>query len=379
MFLLQTDPFQPKPALRALREAETLADRGWEVVFVSWIKDVMTSSEQPDPYPVVRVAEPLSAGSSFLRRGRVYLRAMARLRDAVLAQRPDLVIVHDFEVLAAAVSGTRRLRAPLIYDSHEDWPALIAENSDLEAFLASVQERRLCRHVDHVVTVSQPIAAKFRAWGRPVSVLYSGRPSSDVRLEGRSATRPRFGYADDDFVVGFAGAYGPGRGLEVLIDALRKLPPNVKALLVGGPEEEAVRLRDVSQNLDDRIRIDSYRPFAELPPYYAAMDLGVILLDRRPNHERALPNKLFDYMAHGVAVLVPDYPAMGAIIRSGMSGWLLPEVGVDNLTTMLRDISLSGEAKERGHRGRVLYETKYCWDKQGIRFHEIVQGLVKRE
>ncbi len=323
--------------------------------------------------------EPLPAGGSFLRRGRVYLRATARLRDAFLAQRPDLVIIHDFEALAAAVFATRRLHTPLIYDSHEDWPALIAENSHVEAFLASIQERRLCRHVDYVVTVSEPIAAKFRAWGRQTSVLYSGRPSAEVRLEGRSASRQRFGYTDDDFVVGFAGAYGAGRGLEVLIDALRKLPPNMKALLVGGPEEEAVHLRDVSEDLDDRIRIDSYRPFAELPPYYAAMDLGVILLDRRPNHERALPNKLFDYMAHEVATLVPDYPAMAAIVRPGRSGWLLPEVGVDNLTTMLRDISPSGEAKERGHRGRVLYETKYCWDKQEIRFHEIVRGLVKRE
>lgn len=210
-----------------------------------------------------------------------------------------------------------------------------------------------------------------------MSVLYSGRPSSEVRLEGRSATRPRFGYADDDFVVGFAGAFGPGRGLEVLIDALWKLPPNVKALLVGGPEKEARRLRHLAQDLDDRVRIDSYQPYAELSPYYAAMDLGVILLDRRPNHERALPNKLFDYMAHGVAVLVPDYPAMGGIVRSGMSGWLLPEVGVDNLTTMLRDISLSGEAEERGHRGRMLYETKFCWDKQEIVLYKIVQGLVQ--
>jgi len=61
----------------------------------------------------------------------------------------------------------------------------------------------------------------------------------------------------------------------VLLESLAQLP-SFKALFVGGPEEEAEALRRHAQALDisARVRVDGYRPFRELAPCYAAMDLG---------------------------------------------------------------------------------------------------------
>ena len=163
-----------------------MAAAGWSIAFVSWIKTPIT--EKPSRFPVTRVKIPVPAiGTSFPRRARAYLRATRALATAVTEERPDVIVAHDFEVLSAAVRAKRRTRAPVIYDSHEDWPALIAENDPREARLAALQERRLCGRVDQVVTVSDPIAAKFRKWGRPTSVLYSARPRGEIHFADRKS------------------------------------------------------------------------------------------------------------------------------------------------------------------------------------------------
>ncbi len=331
VFLLQTDPWVPKPVLRALREAESLKRADWDVSFVSWIKDASSPTGAETAFPTKRVHSPVpTLGTSFVRRALAYMRVSSRLRDAALSESPDLIVAHDFEVLSAAVSAGRRKGVPIIYDSHEDWPELIAENSPWEAQIARVQERRLCRAVAHVLTVSDPIA------------------------------------------------FGAGRGLDVLLEALSTLPTPVKGLLVGGPEEEARRLRARAETLglQNRVRVYGYQSFGELSAFYASMDLGAILLDRRPNHERALPNKLFDYMAHGVPVLVPAYPAMSAVVRDSSGGTRIDSVDVEHVTTALHEWSnRRSELIALGIRGREAYLARYCWERQQATFLGIIDGL----
>ncbi len=377
VFLLQTDPYLPKPVLRALREAESLKQAGWDVSFVSWIKGALPPNAPSDAYPTRRVNVPVPPlGTSFVPRALAYNRATKRLFRACVDEKPDLIVAHDFEVLRAGAMAKRWTRKPLIYDSHEDWPALIAENSAREARIAKAEERRLCRRVAHVITVSETIADKFRRMKKDTTVLYNARPESEIRLADREASRRSFGYFDDDFVVGFAGALARGRGLEILLDALPTLP-STKALIVGGPDDEAQQLRALAQarGLQDRVRVDGYRTFRELAPYYASMDVGVILLDRRPNHERALPNKLFDYMAYGVPVIVPDYPAMAPIVRDGPCGWTVSEVRPELVNAAIREALSSGEAGARGARGRERYLSSFAWEKQAAKFLSIVLGL----
>ncbi len=380
VFFLQADPFRPKPALRALREADTLAGAGWDVSFVCWIKaETVPPSAVPDRYPVRRIPAAVPAiGTSFVRRARVYRGVLRRLAEAGIEEKPDLIVGHDLEALPAAVRTKKATRKPLIYDSHEDWPALIAENSRLESLGAKILELRACRHVDAVVTVSAPIAAKFLRMGERTEILYNARPSVEIRLADREASRRAFGYAPDDFVVGFAGALARGRGLEVLLDALRELPTSFKALVVGGPAEEAAALRNRAESLGlaNRVRVDDYRSFPELSPYYAAMDVGAILAEPWPNHLRALPNKLFDCMANGVPVIVPDYPAMAPIVREGPCGWIVAGITRGAVTAAIREAHDSSQAAERGRTGREAYLKRYAWERQAEAFLGVVGAVL---
>jgi len=386
VFLLQTDPYLPKPVLRALREAESLTRAGWDVSFVSWIKGTDAPPGQDSrAYPVRRLAMPVPPiGTSMNQRRRAYDRATVALRDAVLAEGPDLVIVHDFEVLRAGASVRRRARTRLFYDSHEDYPSIARRNSRVEGWIAARLERQFCRFVDHVFTVSGPIADKFSAWGRPTTVLYNARPSSEIGSADREVSRRALGFSPGDFVIGFAGALERDRGLDVILEALSLLSQPFKALFVGGPDSEVARLRSEAEalRLTGRVRIDPYRPYPQLEPYYAAMDVGAMFLEKRSAAGRIdlqiagnLPNKVFDYMARGIPLIVPQYTAMRTLVDSIGAGTAVRRVDPPIVSAALVRLQEGRAAlAEMGEKGRVAFRTSYAWEHQARKFLRIVSG-----
>jgi len=106
------------------------------------------------------------------------------------------------------------------------------------------------------------------------------------------------------------------------------------------------------------------------------MDVGLILADPRPNHLTALPNKLFDYMAHGIPVIVPDYPAMADVVRAAVAGWTVREITPEAVARAIEAARTSREATVRGRNGREAYMEKYSWDRQEAAFLTIVSCVL---
>jgi glycosyltransferase involved in cell wall biosynthesis len=299
---------------------------------------------------------------------------------------PDIIIAHDVYALPAGRRAARMLDIPLVYDSHENWPFLIAEHSKTEAVLADWIEKHGHRP-DHVFTVGESIAGRFRRMGLPTDVLYNARASKDIVLMERDKARNVFGLPDDAFVLGYIGKIG------LLIDTGIFKPifeaiagtPNVELFIVGGPDDAAETLKEYvkATGLDTKVRVVGQKPFIELPAFYGALDAGLIVLDERPNHMVALPNKLFDYMGFGVPVIAPDYPDISAIVRKYdcgilLAGWEYPKTRTDCLRDVLA-VAKERQTKleEMGHNGRGAFLEHYAWEKQAPRFVRIVNNLVQ--
>jgi glycosyltransferase involved in cell wall biosynthesis len=90
--------------------------------------------------------------------------------------------------------------------------------------------------VDHVVAVSRRVQERV-THGYPTTIIPNGVDSSHLaRSLSRPEARERFGFGPDDFVVGYVGRFSPEKRAHRVIEAVAKLPANVKALLVGwGP------------------------------------------------------------------------------------------------------------------------------------------------
>jgi len=273
--------------------------------------------------------------------------------------------------LTAGARAARQLGVPLLYNCHEDFPELIGENSRAESILANIVERRA--PIAHVFAPCEPIAARFRERGTPATVFYNARASKDVIRADKDAARAKFKFDADDFVVGYVGAMEQltkgGMGL-LLLSVMKALPDSVKAIIVSGPNDVSERLRILvaDMRLADRIVVLPQTPFEELPEVYAAMDVGLILLDARPNYMVSLPNKLFDLMAFGVPVIAPDYPEIADVVEAEgcgilMNGWANPSLRYSLLRGVLSVAQERRTSLENmGCLGRSAFVELYAWD-----------------
>jgi len=366
-----------QPNLRALREYDALERAGHE-------PEIMNVAMLHYSY---MSAPPMGRGQLLKRIA--YHRATTRsLALWTIVGKPDLIIAHDIYTLSAGARAARKLGVPLLYDSHEDWPALIGEKSRIESLLAQwIENSAFGRQtIHHAFAPCQTIAGSLeKRLGVPATVLYNARATRDIVRTDRSVARAQLGFSNYDFVVGYIGAIEQlqkGNMFEVLFGAMVDAPSHVKLIVVGGPNEatDELRVRAKGMGLQDRIRIKNSRPFERLSPFYGALDLGLILLAPLRNYVVSLPNKLFDYMAFGVPVLAPDYPEIASVLRDTGAGWLLggwehPVTRMLTLSGMLDILSDLG-TREAGERGRRAFLEKYAWDHQARRFVDICESSI---
>jgi glycosyltransferase involved in cell wall biosynthesis len=282
-----------------------------------------------------------------------------------------LVHANDLNVLLAGYLLARLWRAPLVYDSHELWTQLDADWSPLMRKLLALLEGPLLRRANAVVTVSAPIAQELaQVYGAPLPLVVMNCPELVDKPEPATMVTP------------VAGARAPARrrkashtaakplsviyqgmlnylacGLEDLIDAAAGVED--LTLVLRGPGS----LRGVlQQRIDDlharNIHILPPVPMAEVVPALAGYDVGVVsYLPVSKHFLFAAPNKLFEYMMAGLAVVSSDLPVLRDVVSTANCGLLYPAGNVqslaDALHRLVEDRALLAAYKENARRAAV--------------------------
>jgi glycosyltransferase involved in cell wall biosynthesis len=311
---------------RVRREASHLAADGHEVTVLE-LASVAPEHRVLDgfarrsvlPAPWVRRALPtalyrLAFFASFVR--------------AIRAQRPDVVHAHDAAMLLPGLVGARVVGARLVYDSHELATSVPYRDRAWAWFVASI-ERVGIRRAAFVITVSDGIAdelvARYRLRRRP-TVLRNVSALDDLPEGlGGGGLRDHLDDGATASIVLHQGAPAIDRGCEALISALCHLPADVHVVFLGSGEPAfSAHLRDLARRLgvEGRMRlVDSVR-LDQLLAWTREADVGVALLeDTCLNHRLALPNKLFEYIAAGIPVVVSDLPDLRRIVNHYNIGW----------------------------------------------------------
>jgi glycosyltransferase involved in cell wall biosynthesis len=107
--------------------------------------------------------------------------------------------------------------------------------------------------------------------------------------------------------------------------------------------------------------------------------IGIIPYLPVPNHLVCLPNKLFEYMAAGVAVIASDFPHYRKVVESSNSGLLVnperPQSLANAMLTLLEDSSLT---KEMGSNGKKAFTKTYNWNSEEEKLLAFYKKLLKK-
>jgi glycogen synthase len=266
----------------------------------------------------------------------------ARATIALLRRlRPDIVHANDWVTLPAAIAGAGR--ATVIYDSHED-----AVEEHAAAFwwrigarpaIAAI-EGQLIGRAAHVLTVGPGLAEALRSrYSRLAGVTV-------VRNLPDSAGPPVAQRPGQPLRLIYAGLMTKERRLDAMIEALARLPDGWTLIALGfGPARHALALRALAEKRGVASRI-TWRP--PVPPeqlleQLTEADIGIFLSDGQTRQQRlALPNKIFEYTAAGLAVATCGSDESNALLARHGHGIILPDAAPEKLADALVALGRSG-------------------------------------
>jgi glycosyltransferase involved in cell wall biosynthesis len=270
--------------------------------------------------------------------------ALGSIGRGARAARPDVVHANDIATLIPGYFAARLTGAKLVYDTHE-YAVGVPYRKAVWAWLAATIERLLIRRCDAVITVSDGIAERLQnRYGlkeRPTVV----RNVPDLPPPGRAPDlRERMGIGSAPLVL-HQGAVAEGRGGGNLVRAVARLD-YAHLLFLGADGAFAEALRELGgwEGLDGRLHFHPPVPLAELLSFTAQADVGVSLLqDTCENHRLALPNKLFEYLAADLPVVVSDLPEMRRLVTERGVGWVTDSGDPADIARVLEEALLSRE------------------------------------
>lgn len=188
-------------------------------------------------------------------------------------------------------------------------------------------ERGLARLGHAVVHVSQSQALDAENLGLAppgrTRVVVNGIDPGEARALARSAglSREALGLPRDAQVAGCIARFDPVKGLDLLVEAARRLgerSPRLSLVLVGGGADER-RLRDrvARAGLADRVRFTG--PLADACRVFPAFDVYV-----SASRGEGLPLGVLEAMASGLPVVATRVTGHVDLVVDGVTGWLTP-------------------------------------------------------
>jgi glycosyltransferase involved in cell wall biosynthesis len=259
-----------------------------------------TSAQWKTGSPARRPVAPLRELRGLYRLARLAARTRALRRAGTTIGRTDVVHANDLETLPAAALLARDQNSRLVYDAHELYTEFDPDPPRLANAALARLERRLAQRADAVVTVSEPIAEELRRRLGVDPIVVLNAPELDEREPPEPLGGP--------LLAVYQGAFGTGRPLEDLIEAIRRAP-NVRLTLRVNRSTRGLLERTLPRDLE----IDVRDPVPPDEVVSALHGHHVGLLFDRPltrNAELSAPNKLFEYLMAGLAIVAPRLPGL---------------------------------------------------------------------
>lgn len=346
----------------------------------------------------------------------------------------DVYHFHDVELLPVGVLLGVLTDGDVIYDVHEDVEAVLGHKPifprPVRPFLVKIVsaiELTLVRFVDGIVVASPDIAERFadneevatvtnyprRRWAEETD-LDHGEPSAAHRQPSVARQQPsadrgqpfvdhgetftdrgqpsadrRQPIAHESAVrLVYRGLLSEDRGIFTLVDAVERIPEEYDVTLVVGGKyaSEAVRSR-LQDRADesDRVEIVGWLPTLEdVIDHYRAADVGLMCFHPDPNATNAVhrSNKLFQYMATGLPIVVSDignWPDLVADVDCGVAvDPEDPDAIAEAMLRLVDDPELRDRLGRNGHRAAL---DRFNWETQRDRLLELYErlGIPHRE
>jgi glycosyltransferase involved in cell wall biosynthesis len=329
--------------MRILHVVQELAVGGAERVLVALVRAADEAGHEsavvaaPGPL-ATEIGVPVYPLPLVRRRLRRLPATACAVADAVRAERPDLVHAHNPTMgLAVGMATARGLRLPGL-TSVQGVPERDDRATAVTLKIAGLP----------VVACGPAIADALQLHGlSPAAVIPNAVPPPPPRADPR-AIRAEWGLDPASTLVISVGRLVPVKNHELALAAVARLPETSLAIVGGGPEEEALRARAVSEGVADRVIFAGPRPDAW--SLMGAADVAILT-----SRGEGLPLTVLEALAIGTPVVATRVRGVVELVEDEQSALLVPDDDPVALAGALRRLLEDHALGERLARaGRVV-------------------------
>ncbi|MCX6231383.1 MAG: glycosyltransferase [Bacteroidetes bacterium] len=288
-----------------------------------------------------------------------------RLFFYLLANKQDLLIANDLDTLLPNYLISKIKRIPLVYDSHEYFCGVpeLESNAFARNFWLKI-ERFIFPKLKHIFTVNDSIAELYRNQYNVELKVVRNIPLRQENINIKS--RKELMLPVDKKILLLQGAgINVDRGVEELIEAMQWVDNAVLLIIGGGDVFDLLKQKAEALSLTDKIRFIKKLPYADLMQYTANADLGLTLdRDSNLNYRFSLPNKLFDYIHAGIAVLSSDLIEIRKIIEQYEIGEIIKDHQPETIANHINKLLTDDEKRLKYAANTKIAAAELCWENE---------------
>lgn len=306
------------------QEAVSLVQNGYDVTILCWDRDYKAPSfEVMDGIKIERVYIRSTHGrgtKQILFLFLFWLKAYAK----IISKTFDIVHCHDFDTLPLGCLLSKQKKAKLIYDAHESYIDMLTNVPKWLKNAIYKMEDFLLRRTDLLITVGEILRETFERRGAQRScVVGNWKDPSKFEFPTKylEEEKQRLHILNGQLVISFIANLGKERQLTPLISAVKDIPEI--SLIIGGDGPCKEIAEDAAHGYSNIIYLGYVHP-SKVPLYTALSDIIFYGFDpSNPNAKYSAPNKLFEALAAGKAVLTGNFGEIGKIVKETKCGLIL--------------------------------------------------------
>jgi len=349
---------------RVHRSCLLMHDMGYQVTLVG--RRLPDSLPMPArPYRCIRMNLLFRKGPAF------YAFFNIRLFLRLMFSRFDALWANDLDTLWACRLASKLKGKKLIFDSHEYFTGVpeLENRPRVQRFWKRI-ERRIVPKLPFMITVNESIAELFRnEYKIPVLVV------RNVPLRNHfttTKTRTGLGLPADKKILLIQGrGINIHRGVEEMVLAMKEVEGAVLLIIGGGDVIPVLQKMIVEEQVSDKVIMLPPMKREDLMQYTLAADIG-LTLDKNTNinYRYSLPNKIFDYIQAGIAVMCSDLVEVANIVNTYKVGTVTqntePSVLASTINMMISDEARLNEWKKNASKVSEIL----CWENESKELNE---------
>jgi len=305
-----------------------------------------------------------------------------RVFQAALKEDPHIYHFHDPELLGVGMLLKLFTGKKVIYDVHEDYCKQTLSKSYIPkilrksiGFLIRIIEYLSSKIFEGIVTATDDILKNFSHHKRAVSIKnFPILSDFSIFRENRDKNKEMFNLI-------YVGGLTEIRGISQIIKALEFIDSNrkFKLILCGRfyPTDYEKEVRGLKGF--EKVEYLGWKDPHDIPELLIRADVGIICFLPEPNYIKAMPIKLFEYMAMGLPVMASNFPLWKEIVEGNKCGICVDPLDLKDIADTIKYfLKHPEERKKMGNNGRRAVLQKYNWEKESEKIINLYSELLKK-